>query len=191
MRITGGKARGIPLKTPKGDSTRPATDALRQAVFSSLGARLEGLTVLDCFAGSGAYGLEALSRGAASISFVEKDRRALACLKENLAAVSRSLGQQQLCQVRGADAFRWQPESPPQLIFADPPYPLLRQRSQELLAHLARIAAPETLLVLEAPGDFELPPSPWEAQQRLGKGGAHQPVAWVLHRQQNRPAPAV
>ena len=64
MRITGGSARGIPLSLPKGDAVRPATDALRQAVFSSLAARVPGTRFLDLFAGSGAYGLEALSRGA-------------------------------------------------------------------------------------------------------------------------------
>ena len=74
MRITGGLARSIPLILPKGDAVRPATDALRQAVFSSLAARVAGARFLDLFAGSGAYGLEALSRGASSGVFVEKRR---------------------------------------------------------------------------------------------------------------------
>jgi len=93
VRITGGKARGIPLAVPRGDAVRPATDALRQALFSSIGARVEGARFLDLFAGSGAYGLEALSRGAASGLFVERDRRTVTCLEKNLAAVSKSLGQ--------------------------------------------------------------------------------------------------
>ena len=79
MRITGGKARGIPLASPKGDATRPATDQLREAVFSSLGARIEGAQVADLFAGTGAYGLEAMSRGAIGGIFVEAFERAWAC----------------------------------------------------------------------------------------------------------------
>src|SRR5258708_32993696 len=76
MRISGGIARGITLATPKGDATRPATDGMRQAVFSSLGASVVGARFLDLFAGSGAYGLEALSPGAASGVFVEQSPKA-------------------------------------------------------------------------------------------------------------------
>src|SRR3954465_11512303 len=91
MRITGGIARGIPLVVPKGDAVRPATDAMRQAVFSSLGARTVGARFLDLFAGSGADGLEALSRGAAGGVFVEQNAKAVACLRQNIAAVCKSL----------------------------------------------------------------------------------------------------
>ncbi len=90
MRITGGRARGIPLHAPRGRETRPATDQLREAVFSSLGPRVEGARVADLFAGTGSYGLEALSRGATSGCFVENNRQALVCLRANLAAVLRS-----------------------------------------------------------------------------------------------------
>src|ERR1019366_4147641 len=86
MRISGGQARGIPLIVPKGDAVRPATDGMRQAAFSSLGGYVTGARFLDLFAGSGAYGLEALSRGAAGGVFVEKNARAAACLRRNLAA---------------------------------------------------------------------------------------------------------
>ena len=92
MRITGGQARGISLALPKGDAVRPATDALRQAVFSSLAARVSGMLFLDLFAGSGAYGLEALSRGAAGGVFVERDARTAEFIRRNLAAVCKSLG---------------------------------------------------------------------------------------------------
>jgi 16S rRNA (guanine966-N2)-methyltransferase len=94
VRISGGRARGIPLVVPRGDAVRPATDGLRQAVFSSLAARVAGAHFWDLFAGSGAYGLEALSRGAVSGLFVEQDRRAAECLRKNLAAVTRSLGRE-------------------------------------------------------------------------------------------------
>src|SRR5471030_2715621 len=92
MRISGGAARGITLVAPKGDAVRPATDGLRQAVFSSLGARVAGARFLDLFAGSGAYGLEALSRGATGGVFVESNHRAVGCLRKNLSAVCKSLG---------------------------------------------------------------------------------------------------
>src|SRR6185312_3355422 len=92
MRISGGQARGIPLVVPKGDAVRPATDGMRQAAFSSLGAVVPGARFLDLFAGSGAYGLEALSRGAANGVFVEKNAKAAGCLRQNLTAVCKSLG---------------------------------------------------------------------------------------------------
>src|SRR5436189_4564553 len=92
MRISGGVARGIPLRVPKGDAVRPATDGIRQSVFSSLAARVAGARFLDLFAGSGAYGLEALSRGAAGGTFVEKDARTVEFIHRNLAAVCKSLG---------------------------------------------------------------------------------------------------
>ena len=86
MRISGGGARGIPLAVPKGDAVRPATDGMRQSVFSSLGARVVGARFLDLFAGSGGYGLEALSRGAAGGVFVEQNAKAAACVRQNIAA---------------------------------------------------------------------------------------------------------
>src|SRR5438045_2769775 len=90
MRISGGLARGIPLEVPKGNAVRPATDGLRQAVFSSLAARVSGAWFADLFAGSGAYGLEAFSRGAAGGVFVEKNAKAAACLRKNITAVCKS-----------------------------------------------------------------------------------------------------
>ena len=88
MRIIAGNWRGRPLVAPKGDATRPTADRTREALFSMLVSRLgsfEGLAVADLFAGSGALGIEALSRGAASCLFVEQDRAALDALKANLA----------------------------------------------------------------------------------------------------------
>ena len=89
MRISGGLARGIPLLAPRGDAVRPATDSLRQAVFSSLGERVAGARFLDLFAGTGAYGLEAISRGAAGGVFVEKDARAAACVRRSSCGSSK------------------------------------------------------------------------------------------------------
>ena len=126
MRITGGLARGIPLTLPKGDAVRPATDAMRQAVFSSLAARVEGARFLDLFAGSGAYGLEALSRGAAGGVFVEKDARSAGFIRQNLAPVCKSLGRPaETLQVVTADATITMPGEAPDLVFIDPPYDVI------------------------------------------------------------------
>ncbi|MFZ5794795.1 MAG: RsmD family RNA methyltransferase, partial [Pseudomonadota bacterium] len=87
MRIIAGKWRGRPIVAPKGDATRPTADRVREALFSMLASRLgsfEDLAVADLFAGSGALGLEALSRGAASCIFVEQDKAALDALRTNI-----------------------------------------------------------------------------------------------------------
>lgn len=88
MRIIAGTAKGRRLVSPQGGATRPLTDRVREALFSSLGAEVVGARVLDLYAGSGSVGLEALSRGAASVVFVEQDRRALDALRSNIEAVS-------------------------------------------------------------------------------------------------------
>ena len=90
MRIIAGQWRGRPIAAPEGDATRPTADRTREALFSMLASRLggfEGLAVADLFAGSGALGLEALSRGAASCLFVEQDRGALEALRANVATL--------------------------------------------------------------------------------------------------------
>src|SRR5690625_7617635 len=93
MRITGGGARGISLLTAKGSGVRPATDRLRESVFSSLGSFVQNAQFIDLFAGSGAYGLEAWSRGAVGGYFVEKDRNSLRFLTQTIASVVRRRGQ--------------------------------------------------------------------------------------------------
>ncbi len=184
MRISGGGARGIPLTVPKGDMVRPATDGLRQAVFSSLAARIPGARFLDLFAGSGAYGLEALSRGAAGGVFVEKQPKASACLRHNLAAVCKSLnrGLDDL-EIRQADALTAPLEvggTAPALIFIDPPYEIIPEVAPRIFARfdllLAASASTDTIVVFEAPGEIELTPAGWTCVKRLGKGG-RQPTA--------------
>src|SRR5438874_1910574 len=87
MRIIGGTAAGLLLKVPKGYDVRPTPDLVRQAVFNSLGPRVAGARVLDLFSGSGALGLECLSRGAACVLSVEKSHRHALMIRQNLAAV--------------------------------------------------------------------------------------------------------
>ncbi|QYM79350.1 RsmD family RNA methyltransferase [Horticoccus luteus] len=180
MRISGGAARGIPLSVPRGDAVRPATDGMRQAVFSSLGARVPGARFLDLFAGSGAYGLEAISRGAAGGVFIEKNAKAAACVRQNLAAVCKSTGvSASVASVRQMDAlsFALAPDETPDLVFIDPPYELIAELAPALFARLADalVAKPDALVVFESPGELELAPAGWTLRKRLGKG-AHQPT---------------
>jgi 16S rRNA (guanine966-N2)-methyltransferase len=182
MRITGGQARGIPLVLPKGDAVRPATDALRQAVFSSLALRVSGARFLDLFAGSGAYGLEAFSRGADSGTFVEKHAPTAACIHRNIAAVGKSLGRDTGgLQVITADATSvpWGPA--PDLVFIDPPYEIIREVAPKLFGRFTEFFAdqPDPVIVFEMPGEVELTPEGWTCVKRLGKG-ARQPTACVF-----------
>lgn len=121
MRVIAGQWRGRPLLAPKGDATRPTADRTREALFSMLASRLgsfEDLAVADLFAGSGALGLEALSRGAASCLFVEQDRAALDALKVNIAKLAAKGA-----DVRAASVMSLGPAVKPlDLIMMDPPY---------------------------------------------------------------------
>lgn len=182
MRITGGLARGIPLSLPKGDAVRPATDALRQAVFSSLAARVAGARFLDLFAGSGAYGLEALSRGAAGGMFVEKDARTAGFIRQNLTAVCKSLGRPaDGVQVVTADATTSMPGEAPDLVFVDPPYEIIATVAPKVFSRLDELLAshPDPVVIFEMPGEQELNPEGWTCVKRLGKGG-RQPTAAIF-----------
>lgn len=126
MRIVGGQARGRPLRAPPGNATRPTSDRVREALFDILGARPDGLeqqVVLDLYAGSGALGLEALSRGAARAVFVERDPRCMRVLQDN----ARRVGLDQRCtflclRVEAAIGVLERRGSVVQLALADPPY---------------------------------------------------------------------
>jgi len=182
MRITGGQARGIPLALPKGDAVRPATDALRQAVFSSLAARVAGARFLDLFAGSGAYGLEALSRGAVGGVFVEQNARTAEFIHRNIAAVCKSLGRApDGLQVVTADATTTMPGEIPDLVFIDPPYEIIGNVAPRLFARLDEVLAnhPDPIVVFEMPGQASLVPGGWTCVKRLGKG-ARQPTAAIF-----------
>jgi 16S rRNA (guanine966-N2)-methyltransferase len=181
MRITGGRARGVPLATPRDGSVRPATDMLRQAVFSSLAARIPGSRFLDLFAGSGAYGLEALSRGATRGVFVEKDRDAAECIRRNLAAVCKSLGRGlEGNEVLQRDAVGELPAGePPDLVFIDPPYAIIETIAGGLFARLAAALDPKSdpLVIFEMPGELEIGAPGWTLARRLGRGQRHPTAA--------------
>ncbi len=122
MRIISGQWRGRKLVAPQGEATRPTSDRTRETLFSMLVSRLgsfEDLSVADLFAGSGALGLEALSRGAASCLFVEQDPAAVRALRTNIANL-RAPGQ---CDVRAASVLTLGPaKAPIDLLLLDPPY---------------------------------------------------------------------
>lgn len=183
MRISGGVARGIPLLVPKGDAVRPATDGVRQAVFSSLGARVPGASFADLFAGSGGYGLEAFSRGAERGVFVEKSAKAAACLRENIRAVCKSVGRpEDRLQIHSGDALSWQPDAGqiPELIFIDPPYEIIPDVGPTLLARLSDLLATQAdpLVIFEMPGEIEIAAAGWRCLKRLGKGTRQPTVAF-------------
>ena len=151
-RIISGKYKGRSINVPV-TVTRPTSSRVREAIFSSVlhtVGSFEGLVVLDLFAGSGALGLEALSRGAAVANFVENDRNALACIEEN----AKTLGEQNISAQKvdvfvlvGSLAF----SAPSDLVFIDPPYALPDGQVNELLAELAknRWLADDALVVIE------------------------------------------
>jgi len=182
MRISGGIARGVNLVVPKGDAVRPATDGMRQAVFSSLAARVPGAVFLDLFAGSGAYGLEALSRGAAGGTFVEKNTKAVVCLRQNIEAVCKSLRRDEAgLKVLPGDVLEWTLSvvgTTPDLVFVDPPYEIIEEIAPQIFSRLSRMLKPEhdPVIVFEMPGEITLVPDDWVCVKRLG-GGMRQPTA--------------
>ena len=121
MRIIAGQWRGRPLVSPAGQGTRPTADRTRETLFSMLVSRLgsfAGLRVADLYAGSGALGLEALSRGAAHATFVDNDPRALAAIRANLLALNAN----DRADVQPLSATRLALAQPFDMVFADPPY---------------------------------------------------------------------
>ena len=156
MRIVAGRWGGRRLTTPKGLATRPTSDRVREALFSILGGAVEGARVLDLFAGSGALGLEALSRGAAEATFVDSEPPSVAAVKTNL----ESLGGEG--EVRRSDALRFLRAAPGQtrqydLVLLDPPYRLAERLGRELSEALPGVLAPAALVVCESDRRAPLP----------------------------------
>lgn len=160
MRVIAGSYRGRRLQAPPGLDTRPTSDRVREALFSILGARVEDARVLDLFAGSGALGIEALSRGAREATFVDSSATAIRAIGANLEAVGaeatvvraearRFLGRAS----RGARQY--------DLVFLDPPYRLAASLGRELSEALKAVVAPGAAVIAEsdrrAPLEVDLP----------------------------------
>ncbi len=170
MRVVAGSARGRRLQAPSGRSTRPTSDRVREAVFNMLTSRdaVAGATVLDLFAGTGAMGIEALSRGASAATFVESDGGAVRAIEANLALTGLADG----ARVVRADALRWlEGAGAFDLAFVDPPYDF--EGWDRLLRRLEADVA-----VLESGRPLHLG-EPWEAVQERRYGGT---LVTLVHR---------
>ncbi|MDR0445363.1 MAG: RsmD family RNA methyltransferase [Puniceicoccales bacterium] len=181
MRITGGKARGIPLVSIQDKTLRPATDCLREALFSSLSSWIYGKVFLDLFSGTGSYGLEALSRGAQSGVFVEKSSRIVDILRLNIQAVAKSLRKQPApCKIIHHDIWHlnllaeWKFD----IIFLDPPFNLSRVKAQELLNHASSFLKDDrnSKICFELPADIEAPSHDLRWVKRIGKTTGQSPT---------------
>ena len=156
MRVIAGSAGGLRLAAPK-RGVRPTMDRVKAAIFSSLGDTVIGARVLDLFAGSGALGIEALSRGAASVLFVEGDRQSIAAIKENLAKVNLT------GRIRQENVFDFLRRSAGmenfQIIFADPPYEQTKSGERYTEKLLSNEVLPQ---LLDSDGVFVLEKRPNE-----------------------------
>jgi len=156
---------------------------MRQAAFSSLGEAVVGARFLDLFAGSGAYGLEALSRGAAGGVFVERNAKAVGCLRQNLAAVCKSLKRSEngiTVLAMDATGVPMGANEVPDLVFIDPPYEIIDDVAPGLFAKLltALETRPSAIVAFEMPGEVELNPPGWNCLKRIGKGVRQPTVAF-------------
>ena len=174
MRVIAGAAGGIQLDVPK-SGVRPTMDRVKAAIFSSLGDEVIGARVLDLFAGTGALGIEALSRGAASALFVEENSSAAAMIERNLARTKLE------GRVRKQDVFAFlksaQIPEPFRIVFADPPYEKTKsggEFTQLLLesAELAGMLEPSGIFVLEKRPSEKMPPTPLWNVTRARRYGA-------------------
>jgi len=173
MRVVAGSAGGIQLEVSK-CGVRPTMDRVKAAIFSSLSDKIIGAHVLDLFAGSGALGIEALSRGAASALFVEQDRQSVTAIEKNLAK-TRLNG-----RIRRQDAFafvrRFNSPLKFDLVFADPPYEQTKSgehSAEKLLSDksLPQLLAPGGVFVLEKrPGDIIAEPKLWRVTRQKTYG---------------------
>ncbi len=150
MRVIAGKARRLPLKTIPGTDTRPTTDRIKETLFNMIQEDLEGCRFLDLFSGSGGIGIEALSRGAKEAVFVEKNRKAIACITDNLKFTKLEKEAHVMCcdvvtalrKMEGDTAFDF--------IFMDPPYE--KQLERQVLSYLkdSSLADETTRIIIEA-----------------------------------------
>ncbi len=182
LRIIGGEWRGRRIRFPGTGAIRPTPDRVRETLFNWLMAKVSGSRCLDLFAGSGALGLEALSRGAAHVTFVERDRNSAARLREtaSLLAPGRTT-------VVEADALAWLAgrQPPFDIVFLDPPFAagVLAEAMQRLDAH-GRLAE-DAYIYLEMPASAGVPelPASWQLH-RSGRAGA---VGYHLARRPKEP----
>lgn len=161
LRIIGGTMRGRKLEYSGDSRTRPMKDRLREAVFNLIGPAVVGSVAIDLFAGTGALGFEALSRGAGRAVFIERHIPTAALIRRNAANLGLDLSRY---EVVGGSAFLWQPgaELPsniPWIVFCSPPWEFFHTRTDEMLHLIARLAdrcPPGSVMVVEADDRFDM-----------------------------------
>jgi 16S rRNA (guanine966-N2)-methyltransferase len=173
LRIIGGEFRGRKLAYHGDPGTRPMKHRVREAIFNLLGPSVKGKHAIDLFAGTGALGLEALSRGAASATFIERHVPTARIVRENI----ESLDVENRTEIATANAFIWARRAPklpelPWLVFCSPPYDYYLEKTDEMLALLERIAALApggSIFVVEADVRFDVEKLPqteaWDVRQ--------------------------
>lgn len=159
MRIVAGAAKGRRLIAPKGDDVRPTADRAKEALFASLQPLLPGARVLDLYAGSGALGLEALSRGATCVTFVERDRKALEALRRNITTVGLP-GTTVVAEPVERALLGEFADAPFTLLLADPPYRLPKAAVAALLTGMTAHLAEGATVILERSVRDGAPPWP-------------------------------
>ncbi len=154
MRVIAGTARSMPLITPKGDGTRPTTDRIKETLFNTMQAYVPDAVFIDLFAGSGAVGIEALSRGAKKAYFVDNSREALDCIRKNLEFTK--LDDRAVVIGRNAVDALYEIKDTADIIFIDPPYHLGIESDIMRMIRDRGLASEDTLIVIEADIDTDL-----------------------------------
>ena len=181
LRIIGGSLRGSKLAVADLDGLRPTPDRVRETLFNWLASFIEGARCLDLFAGTGALGIEALSRGASWVDFIERDAQLAQTLRGNLSRLK-----QEAARVRNADALSVlgeKPEQPFDIAFVDPPFALNLWDSAAGLLESSKWLAPHALIYVESPVEqaLNLPPT-WQPH-REGRASA---VRYALYRRSDK-----
>lgn len=155
MRVIAGSARRTPLVAPKGMTTRPTGDKIKETLFNILAPDLYGVSFLDLFAGSGAIGIEALSRGAGNAVFIEKDKNAVSCIKLNL----QKAHLEHLAEVRPYDVltslYNLKTATPFGIVFMDPPYGQGLEKSVLSILSSSPVIDDDTIIITEADIDTD------------------------------------
>jgi 16S rRNA (guanine(966)-N(2))-methyltransferase RsmD len=173
MRVISGRARGTRLIAPKGMDIRPTLDRVREALFNILAPRIDGACFLDLFAGTGANGIEALSRGARAATFVDSDRRALTAIERNLEATKlyEYASVRKLVLPKGISALASKAMQF-DVVFADPPYAFSDHKGLLAALQAARLIAQDAIIVVEhaSRGKVEFDPEVFELSRRAEYG---------------------
>jgi 16S rRNA (guanine966-N2)-methyltransferase len=182
LRIVAGQLRGRKLNCTVNARIRPTPQRVREALFSMLGNAVPGRPFVDVFAGTGVVGLEALSRGATSVTFIERDGQRLRELEQHL----RDFGVTDQTTVVRADVYRWgehyEAPTEPVNVFLSPPFADLERRPDDLLGLLAGLqqkVAPDSVLVLQSESNVALEPLPAAEEWERRRYGRNELLLWV------------